>query len=178
MATIGFCKFDRDALSFRGTDAEQAACLLRKVRKRGAGSDPQPIPQWLLDRIGRPVGLTAQAVIDYLSAKEISTDDIGGAVVKGDCPDRRYFVIHDTSSPELATAPEFPPNIDERNFPGNSLNGHSNLVSRVNLLVSRDGRSRTFTDWKTSRSKPGTKLEQNSVAPGSRKAMSRTSSPG
>lgn len=170
-AEIGLCKFDTVVMTFRGGPGEQAACLLRKVRPRGAASDQQPVPADLSARLGRPFDLSDGSVAAYLGRRGISPADIGGALAAGDASHLRYFVIHDTSSPELSGVTTFPASIDTPSGPGNNLTGWAGLRQRVNLLVSRDGRSRTFLDWKAPRSSPATKLEQNNVAAPSRRVF-------
>ncbi len=53
------CPFNASSKSFRGTPAEQVACLLRRVRVLGNVDDaPGSIPDALLTRVGRPVDFT------------------------------------------------------------------------------------------------------------------------
>lgn len=170
-ASIGTCKFDSGALKFKGDAQQQAACLLRKVREKGSGADAQPIPDWLQQRLHKPVGLSVAKVRAYLDAQGINDDDIGGPIADGDAADRRYFVIHDTSAPELTGVMTFPGNINDQSYSGNTLSGWGSLDGRVNLIISRDGRSRTIVDWKTARTLPATKLERGSVLPASRKVF-------
>lgn len=156
---IGGCKFDPATLNFAGTPEEQAACLLRKVKHHGSGSTPQPVPSWLLQRIGRPFPLTVVQVQAYLDRKQIRSADLGGPLALGDTPARRYFVIHDTSSPELPNAPAFPAEIDLPDHWTNRLSGWEGVAKKVNLIISRDGRSRTLQNWGANRPKSATKIE-------------------
>ena len=171
-AVYGPCRFDSQTLRFGGTVAETTACLLRKVRERGSGADPQPVPSWLLDRVARPVSFTAAKLQRYLQAKGVASSDITDRLVLGDTPERRYFVIHDTSSPEIPTsATVFPSNIDAPSYSGNNLSGWGSTAQRVNLIISRDGRSRRLREWGSSRPLPATKIEQNNRVPAARKVF-------
>lgn len=157
--TIGGCQFDPIKMSFAGTPEEQATCLLRKVKQKGGGATIQTIPPWLLQRVGKPVSLKVKQVQLYLDKNQISSTDLGGTLALGDTTARRYFVIHDTSSPELPNAPVFPTEIDLPNHWTNRLTGWEGVSKKVNLIISRDGRSRTFQDWGAARPKSATKVE-------------------
>lgn len=169
--TFGGCRFDVAMEQFAGLVAEQLTCLLRKVRLRGSGSDRQEIPVWLLQHAGGSISISPDQVMNYLRAENIRAEDLGGPIVTGDVPTLRYFVIHDTSSPELTGVTAFPSNINEQTFSGNNLNMWSSLASRVHLIISRDGRSRTLQDWGANRAKPATKIEQNGYAPRARRVF-------
>lgn len=168
-AEFGGCRFNSQTLQFKGTLSEQTACLLRKVRPKGSGADPQPIPAWLTDHVGKPAGLSAGKVIAYLNQRGIAEADVGGAVVKGDTPEKRYFVIHDTSYPEHTGS--FPADINEQSYYGNKLTIWGDTAKRVNLVISRDGRSRTFNDWKATRELPAVKIERTNNVFAARKVM-------
>ena len=162
--TIGGCNFDPDTRSFAGNVEQQSICLLRKVKPKGSGATSQSVPMWLLQRMDHPITLTAAQVQAYLDRNGISSADVGGAVAMGDTPARRYFVIHDTSWPELPDAPRFPTDIDLPGHPSNRLTGWDGISKKVNLIISRDGRSRTFLDWSAARTSSATKLEVRSNA--------------
>jgi len=157
--TIGGCSFDPATRNFAGTVEQQSICLLRKVKPKGSGATAQSVPTWLLQRIDHPITLTVAQVQAYLDRNRISSADVGGALAMGDTPVRRYFVIHDTSWPELPDAPSFPTDIDLPDHPSNRLTGWDGISNKVNLIISRDGRSRTFQDWSTARPSSATKLE-------------------
>ncbi len=169
-APIGSCAFDPAQMQFAGPPAEQASCLLRRVRPQGSGSDVQPVPQWLLERLNAPLGISAESLIAFLGREGVNAADLGGPIVAGDAAQRRYFVIHDTSSPEI-TATQFPADINASSYAGNQLSIWSGMVGQVNLVVTRDGRSRTLTDWKVERSISATKLEQKKLLPASKKVF-------
>lgn len=172
-ATVyGPCRFDSETLRFGGTVAETTACLLRKVRERGSGADPQPVPEWLLARVATPFPFSPAQIRRYLEAQGIASSDLTDRLVVGDTPDRRYFVIHDTSSPEIGGAGAvFPPNMDQPSYSGNNLGGWAGIARRVNLIISRDGRSRRLQEWGASRPLPAVKIEQANRAPAARRVF-------
>lgn len=167
---IGLCGFDKTALNFRGTFTEQTSCLLRFVRKKGSGSDRQPIPAAIADRVAKPTDITTTQLSDCLTKLGVDAADVGGALVANQATAKRqYFVIHDTSSPELVAPASFPSNINEASWHGNNIaRGWDDMSGRVNVLVNRVGASRTMTDISASRSKPAVKLEQTSQVKASR----------
>jgi hypothetical protein len=122
------------------------------------------VPSWLLQRVGTPILLELAQVQRYLDTEKINSTDIGGPLARGDTPALRYFVIHDTSSPELPNAESFPAAINQASHWTNRLSGWSDVSQRVNLIISRDGRSRTFQNWSATRPKNATKLERLSNA--------------
>lgn len=170
-ATVyGPCRFNSATLTFAGSVGDTAACLLRQVKEKGAGAQAQPIPQWLIGRMAQPVEITPDQVRRYLSAHGIAAGDLTSTITIGDTPRRRYFVIHDTSSPELAGA-VFPGSINEASYGGNSLTGWADTSRRVNVITSRDGRSRLLRDWSLARPAPATKIEEAGRVPAAREAF-------
>ena len=75
-ATIGGCKFNTATHQFRGTLSEQAKCLLRKVKPKGAGATVQPIPDWLNAHMGAEVTFTKAKLETYLHDKGIDAADV------------------------------------------------------------------------------------------------------
>lgn len=171
-AEYGACKFNSVTLRFAGSVEQTVGCLLKKVRERGSGADAQPIPDWLLQRVARPVSFTPEQLAAYLTRERIDVAALSGTLTLGDTPQVRYFVIHDTSSPETETASTtFPPNINEASWPGNSLGGWAGVARKVNLIISRDGRSRALQSWGAARTSPATKLEQTNFVPTARRVF-------
>lgn len=156
---IGGCRFEPDRMQFAGSPQQQATCLLRKVKPKGSGAIVQPVPPWLLQRIGNPVSFKAEQVRQFLDQHGIEGAELGGPLVLGDSSAVRYFVIHDTSSPELPNAPAFPAEIDLPGHSSNVLSGWKGVSKMVNLIISRDGRSRMLQDWAVSRPESATKVE-------------------
>ena len=162
-ATFGPCSFDSQTLRFAGTTAQTTECLLKKVRAKGGGADRQPIPEWLSQRVLQPFPFSTEQVGRYLTAQKIERSEVSDRLVAGDAPGIRYFVIHDTSSPEIVCpAAKFPDDINASTWSGNRLQGWLGLAQRVNLLIGRDGTSRVLRPWGAVRSSPATKLEQTS----------------
>jgi hypothetical protein len=169
-ASIGGCKFDTVTHQFKGGLSEQAECLLRKVKPKGSGATNQPIPGWLNAHIGTLVTFTKASLGRYLTDNGIATTDITVSLNPGDAPDLRYFVIHDTSSPEEPQASGFPSNIDSPDYAGNKLSSWTGRITqRVNVIVTRDGRSKVFQDWAAKRPLAATKLELQAYAKSSKK---------
>jgi len=118
--TAKTCQFDINTLQFPGTARQQAACLLRRVAKWGK-VDPAPaqLPPALAEIVGEPVEALKDELSAYLAIKHIKDSDIGGPLAgklsrahdgADSAPAARYFVIHDTSSPQLGYAKRFPSN--------------------------------------------------------------------
>lgn len=166
--SFGTCGFDSVRLRFAGSVADTASCLLRKVSEHGNGATVQPIPSWLTERMTRPVGITAAQLSRYLQAKAIPVAELTDTIAVGDTPQRRYFVIHDTSNELPIGTTDFPANMNQPSYSGNNIAGYPGLANKVNLIVSRDGRSRRFRNWGQSRSSPATKLEQMAMVPAAR----------
>jgi hypothetical protein len=139
------CPFIVATKMFKGTFAEQAMCLLRRVRILGNVDDaPTPVPDALLTRVGKAVDFTRADLEAYLSRNGIAAADIGGALddVLSETPDGRtalYFVIHDTS--DEISGNSFPSNIDDASWSGNNL--ASRNVSSAHVFLNRVGQSRT-----------------------------------
>lgn len=117
-AIVGLCRFEIAQLSFAGTPAEQARCLMQPVGKRGALTGTlRRLPKGLARVLEGRVPLPAKETVARLLAEQ--NIDIGGLDTPvsrardGDptAPLARYFVIHDTSTPFYADEP-FPADID------------------------------------------------------------------
>jgi hypothetical protein len=138
--TVGLCRFDIARLSFAGSPAEQARCLLTPVGKRGRLGRPlRRLPTALAPLLEGGTALPAKPLVAQLLARE--GIDIGGLdepvsrARDGDpsAPLARYFVIHDTSTPYYGDerfpedvdrdsainsfAPYFPANADPEKYP-------------------------------------------------------------
>jgi hypothetical protein len=128
--TMGPCKFDPTALSYAGTPADQARCLMRGMdRTRNLNPVLPTLPPSLANRVGSTAGLPSR---DALSRYLASRSDLQGQFgvylpaplsSAGDndaeMPQARYFVIHDTSGPRYG----------HRAFPSDI-----NTTSRINDL--------------------------------------------
>jgi hypothetical protein len=109
LRTMGRCEFNSETLSFRGTPAQQAMCLMRGMdTTRNLGPMLEGLPPGLAKRIGETTGLPSrEALSAYLSKLDLEWDfamylwqPIARAHDNApDAPTAKYFVIHDTSGP-------------------------------------------------------------------------------
>jgi hypothetical protein len=163
---LGLCRFDPVQLKFAGAPTEQASCLLRRVNKGAELEDnPAVLPAPLNTLIGTPVAVSKQKLRAYLSAKGVSESAIGGSLDKPvsraksnnpAAPLARYFVIHDTSTPncskkqnKCAELGKLPANRDEASWRFND----QNLIIKskgdpvAHVFVARTGISKTGHDF-------------------------------
>ncbi|MBX3576396.1 MAG: hypothetical protein KF723_04245 [Rhizobiaceae bacterium] len=166
---FGKCKFDTSTLSFAGDEQTQASCLLRKVKILG-NVEPANItlPQHLAALVGKDLSFGVPALRAYIGAKGLVERDFGGSLddplSRGNNNDpaaafARYFVIHDTSSPNYKNAP-FPADIDTNDrvndlqqYAGSNAVAHIFLNRRGEILVGH----RFSVPWRA------TKLETKKV---------------
>lgn len=167
----GPCGFNAITLSFRGDALEQATCLLRHVEHAGALDSAAPLPGALASRIGQPTGITSAALSSYLAAQGIDEADIGGPIAgpvsqTQDGRPAAYFVIHDTSTPNLLDAP-FPSDMDMPSWAPNDVSVWGNGEASVaHVFIARTGASITAMDF--ARGWRATKLESRIVGVASR----------
>ncbi|HEV2691767.1 MAG TPA: hypothetical protein VG347_02615 [Verrucomicrobiae bacterium] len=132
------CGFDTNTLSFPGTPLEQAHCLLRPVKVYGELGEPlAKLPGPLEDLIGQPVKIDIAVLRKYLATNGIADTEIGGPLTNH-CG-AKYFVIHDTSTPNFGDAP-IPTNINTAAWAFNNLNRYTNHVV-AHVFVNRLGQS-------------------------------------
>ena len=151
------CRFVDSLFTFSGSPREQAKCLLRPVKMYGhLGEALSALPLPLDTLIGRVVALDRAAVKRYLSANNISEEEIGGSLAAPlsrannndpNSPSARYFVIHDVSTPNYLNNP-FPANLNEAAWRWNDLSKWKQ-DSRAHIYVNRIGKSVTAWDFKT-----------------------------
>jgi len=160
----GKCIFNRETLSFEGSPLEQAKCLLRTV-KIDARMDPPltTLPAPLESLIGKSVAITPAELKAYLQAHHINEADIGGPLTRPvstgnnntpDSPQARYFVIHDTSTPNYRVhLPRALPANDVINSAGWTYNNlamwQKGCESQAHVYVSRIGTSLTTVQFET-----------------------------
>ncbi len=114
---IGECRFDRDSLTFAGTDLEQATCLLRKI-DLFAVKKQQPVPPIFVRLMtDAPLPTPAQkfaAIAAFPEPYRAYAREHADAPVSQTAEGLplTYFVIHDTSTPFYQYDP-FPKNIDK-----------------------------------------------------------------
>jgi hypothetical protein len=149
LKNMGPCEFDSEKLSFKGTPAEQAACLARPVLFGGAiAKEPGKLPEIFLKRVGTKLDLPKRGdLMSYAVAAGFALElGIGlplplSRANSGDenAPEARYFVIHDTSAPNFRTR-AFPDDIDaDRGI--NSLNRYrcANAIEAAHYFINRAG---------------------------------------
>ena len=147
--TVGaLCKFDIAQLSFAGTPVEQAACLLRAPAKWGhLKQQPITLPDVLAQRVGKPTGVTKEALRGHLASLGLSEAMVGGSLDEplsrardnaANAPMARYFVIHDTSTPNFHNA-AFPADID-KDADINQLDGYAGPQSKAHAFINRTGK--------------------------------------
>jgi hypothetical protein len=143
------CQFSAATQQFSGAPADQARCLLRRVRVLGNVDDqPAQIPDKLLAIVGQPVTVTREQLESYLTFKGISAADIGGKLNKPVSTTSKgtkasYFVIHDTS--DEVSGNSFPPEINTAAWPNNNLSKRK--ISSAHVFLNRLGQSATGHDY-------------------------------
>lgn len=151
------CDFDSRLLQFRGSPKKQARCLLRAVTIGGELGPPlSRLPDPLDALVGEKIRIKREAFRKFLDSSRISDDEIGGsldlklALTKlpdGDEIQSLYFVIHDTSTPNLLSKP-FPADIDTAAWRGNNLAVWKRQPV-AHVFVNRIGQSVTTADFST-----------------------------
>src|SRR5665213_190095 len=150
LATLRFaaggtpCAFDTNKLEFVGTPVEQAKCLLRPLRMGPVLGEPLAVlPSPLEKLIGQPVKISRTALRRYLEAHHIDEGDIGGPITNS--LRAKYFVIHDTSTPNYHEKP-FPSDINEESWRLNNLDVWKKHPV-AHIFVSRTGESITTHEF-------------------------------
>jgi hypothetical protein len=122
--------FDSQTLRFAGTPQQQAACLVRGLHVWGRlDHKPTTLPGTLRVLVGEKVDISAARYRTWLQTQGIAEADIGGSLDErlargnsdaADAPTAGYFVIHDTSTPNIGKA-AFPADMDSASWSFNSL---------------------------------------------------------
>jgi hypothetical protein len=154
------------------SSVDQAKCLLRQPKIFGnVGPTLTALPVPFNQLLTQPtIDLDKATFRKYLQAKGIKEADIGGSLDKpvsrtnNNDPSAelaRYFIIHDTSTPNLGNA-NFPNNINEATWEFNKFNKYgSGANSPSHIIINRVGESTTRQDFNTPwRS---TKRESNAI---------------
>ena len=168
---IGYCNFSERSLSFAGTATDQALCLLTPVKRYAhLGTPLERLPQTLRKLMNNPQRPPSRgAATAYLSDQGLSADMMGGPVSGriAKTPTgkpARYFVIHDTSSPNLKMDP-FPEKIDTNSWV-NSFHRYEGGKPKAHIFINREGVVRQFLNfsvpWRA------TKLESKVIGVASR----------
>jgi hypothetical protein len=119
--TMGRCVFDPASMSFQGEPAEQARCLMRGMdQSRNLGPPLEHLPAALAGRVGTDTGLPSREALSTLLSKLdlewVFATYLWQPIARAsdndpNAPMARYFVIHDTSSPNFGHR-SFPEEID------------------------------------------------------------------
>ncbi len=84
--TMGPCGFDSETLSFRGTPAQQAMCLMRGMdTTRNLGPTLEGLPPGLAKRVGETTGLPSREVVERLFVEARSGMGFRRLSVATDC---------------------------------------------------------------------------------------------
>lgn len=142
----GMCEFDMQALKFRGSDLEQAKCLLRPALPAGKSGKPlKTLPAPFEKVIGTAFKLDLPRFREYLAELKIEPNSLGGSIdaplsrsVADGKPLARYFVIHDVSLNYCEDKSNLP-KADEPNAPWNLVSRWSNN-DQAHLYITRDGK--------------------------------------
>lgn len=152
----GPCHFDLPSRSFAGSAADQARCLLKHVKRGGELGEPDLTPALaaLVDTPALPLGNVGR----YLAARHITSAETGGGLVAG--LQARYFVIHDTSSPNCSnltkptgscpTIGKLPVARDTADWPDNqTFNDYLNKPAdlKAHVITNRAGGSLSARDF-------------------------------
>jgi hypothetical protein len=148
LKNMGPCEFDLDRLSFKGTPAEQAACLTTPVLKGGYLAERAELPPDFGERVGHPRDLPkredVQSFLQFVGLSNEFGETLSKPISRandGDplAPSATYFVIHDTSAPNFASRP-FPADIDT-NWKINNLERYkcANHIERAHTFINRMG---------------------------------------
>jgi hypothetical protein len=169
VAAVATCNFDKARLAFAGDARAQARCLLRPVRLMGALGPEQALPGALAQRLGEPTVVDRAALAKHLGTLPDpyavkAAERLNQPVSSAGGKPALYFVIHDTSSPDVGLKP-FPPGFDT-DGPGNRLNSYLGANSKAHYFVNRLGEIAQGHDFATPWR--ATKLELNSVGTAAR----------
>ena len=130
---------------------------------RELGPELNSLPSPLDVLIGKTIVVDKDTLKHYLQTHDVKEANIGGRI---DDPllTARYFIIHDTSYPNLVRG-EFPPN-EIINGPGWNRGRLDSLRSgqRTHVWIDRVGESATSRDYKLATLKTGIKLENRHPA--------------
>ena len=142
----------------------QAKCLLRTVKmNRELGPMLTSLPAPLDVLVGKTTVVDKSSLKRYLQMHDVDEAGIGGRI---DDPivKARYFIIHDTSYPNLVRR-EFPPN-EIINGPEWNRGRLNRLLSgqRTHVWVNRAGESETSRNYKLATLMTGVKLERRHSA--------------
>ncbi len=145
----GLCKFDVGTLTFAGTPAEQARCLLNPVQPVGRlGPALEALPEAIEKRVGGNVDLPSQETLGALLRDRGADKDLIATLndpvshAHDNDPLSRgatYVIFHDTSTPNYRTQP-WPLSIDDDPKINNLARYEcANDIERAHVFVNRTG---------------------------------------
>jgi hypothetical protein len=148
------CKFESTS---KISSRDQAKCLLRLVKKRGnLGPTLSTLPSTLDSLLGlASIDLDKVTFRKYLRKYNILEKNIGGSLdqrvskANNDAFDAelaRYFIIHDTSTPNFGDG-DIPKNINDSSWSGNNLQRWTKSPLLAHVFVNRVGASVTPVDF-------------------------------
>ena len=153
---VGVCGFDPTTLSFSGTEQAQARCLLRPIQPYGRLGAERALPQTLGRLVGAEPTLSSEALRRRLEASTVLgeralADTLSQPVSRArdgraDAPSARYFVIHDTSTPNFGTRP-FPEALDTDARINSFEYYPRGDRSKAHMFVNRRGEIEIFRDF-------------------------------
>ena len=173
---LALCEFDTVKLSFAGDAVKQARCLLRPVKKFAhMGPELAALPAPLDALVGTATTVTKAKLRAHLASETITERDAGGSLDDplstgsegaAGAPPARYFVIHDTSSPNCSSAVsggckalgEFPADLNDAANRMNRLATWASIGSPAHIFVNRVGKAVLIHDFKTA--SRATKMEK------------------
>ena len=149
LKSMGPCEFDADKASFAGDPLQQAACLVRPVAPLGKlGPVRDSLPAAFATRIGQATDMPEREVLSgHLSRLGLEWDFAASLWLPvsrardnhAEAPAARYFVIHDTSGPNLGRR-AWPADMDE-SWRINNLGRHrcSDGWENAHVVINRAG---------------------------------------
>jgi hypothetical protein len=119
-------------------------CLLRPVKKKGIlEKNLANLPEPLDGLIGKTMNVSRESLRKFLQARNIPEADVGGSISTALPKTVRFFVIHDTSTPNLEDK-AFPSDINEKSWVSNNLKPYKAVA---HVFVNRVGESVTKSNF-------------------------------
>ncbi len=137
------CPFDLADMSFTGDKASQTTCRLTTLRKYGKPAENLVPPVYLLELQQKDLNSIKQSLAAKYRNGILTKDQLGGDISADISKNMngitaRYFVIHDTSTPNLGKA-DFPKDLDQ-NATINNLNRFVSPDAKAHIFVNRTGK--------------------------------------
>jgi 3D (Asp-Asp-Asp) domain-containing protein len=156
-AIIGDCQFDTNSLKFAGDDQTQARCLMRPVQIGGHLGAQASLPVTFAKLIGTNPTITRSQLKVHLEASDSPTIRQLAATLQlpisrarsnnANAPQARYFVVHDTSTPNFGQASQFPSDIDTSNHVNRLDRYPTGANALAHFFVNRLGEVQLFKDF-------------------------------